>query len=93
MKKIDKNYRFTQKELEAIRSLYVLGRRDWLTNDVIEAISARSDRIVNRNQAMTTLVHMKRTIGRYPKNVAKYLLELYPSPTRTKPTCIIDGRH
>ena len=75
MKKIDKNYRFTQKELEAIRSLYVLGRRDWLTNDVIEAISARSERIVNRNQTMATLVYMKRLMGKYPKNVAKYLLD------------------
>ena len=76
MKKIDKNYRFTQKELEAIRSLYVLGRRDWLTNDVIEAISARSERIVNRNQAMSTIVYMKRRMGKYPKDVAKYLLLL-----------------
>lgn len=91
MKKIDKNYRFTQKELEAIRVLYVLGRRDWLTNDVIEAIAARSDRIVDRQQTLSTFVHFKRTIGRFPKNAAKYLLDLPTRPTSTKSSMTTNG--
>lgn len=85
MKKIDKNYCFTQKELEATQALYTLGRYDWLTSDVLDALSTRSDRRVNRQLTMDIFAHRKRVIGKFPQNAGKYLLELNTRSASTKP--------
>ena len=75
MRRINKDYSFTDREIQALILLCKIGRDHWLTDEVKEILSRHLDRNTLHKIASQTFVHRKKVLGTFPSNAGKYLLE------------------
>lgn len=75
MRKIDKDYSFTEREIQALMLICTIGREDWLTKEVKEILSQYISRKMYHRTASQVFAHRKRVLGSFPSNAGKYLLE------------------
>ena len=64
MRKVHNDYSFTQKELEALSAIINIGRRDWLSSEVQEALSSYLLKKELRDIRNSVRLHRFRVLGR-----------------------------